>query len=87
MHAENVKMISKRPLLFVCAATVCALAVLRTCDGSFNEAERNPARNREQTFAELWNRIGAELMNDASENSEKGTPQKVHASAFRCVSL
>ena len=80
-------MISKRPLLLVCAATVCALAVLRTCAGSFNEAERNPARDRAQTFAELWNMIGAELMNDASENREKGTLQKVHAYAFRCVSF
>ena len=70
-------MSSKRPLLFVCAATVCAFAVLGSCAGSYyNEAEQNPARNRAQIFAELWNMVGAELMNDASENEDKGTPHK-----------
>ena len=73
----------KRPLLFVCAVTVCALTVLGTCAGSYNEAEQNPARNRVQ-IAELWNMIGAELMNDASENRGKVRLKKVHA--FRCVS-
>ena len=66
---------SKRPLLFVCAATVCALTALGTCAGSHNGpngAEQNPSRNRAQIFAELWNMIGAELMDDASENRGKG---------------